>query len=80
MSKLSFKEFQESCKAVTWDKARCQEMGHDENSLEVLEYADGNSYIECYPNNMYGLTIGNLDWFDARLEMLEQLLYDNWYS
>ena len=37
MSKLSFKEFQESRKAVTWDKPKCQEMGHDENSLEVLE-------------------------------------------
>lgn len=79
MSKLTFKEFQDTRKAVTWGQARCQAEGFDENSLEVLEYDDGSSYIECYPNKMYGLSIGNLDWFDARLEMLEQLLYDHCY-
>ena len=79
MSKLTFKEFQDTRKAVTWGKARYQAEGTDEVSMDVLEYSDGNLFIECYPNKMYGLTIGNLYWFDARLEMLEQLLYDHCY-
>jgi hypothetical protein len=78
--KLTFKEFQATKRAVTWDKAKCQEMGQEEETLEVLEYADGNSYIVCLPDGMYELVIANEDWYDARLEMLEQLLYDRWYS
>lgn len=80
MSKMTFKEFQATRTAKTWDQARCQEMAEDAETLEVLEYDDGNSYIVCLPDGMYELVIGNQDWFDARLEMLEQLLYDNWYS
>jgi len=76
--KLTFKEFQATRRAVTWDQARCHNEGLDSESAEVLIYEDG-CYIECRPDNMYQLQIGNQDWFDPRLEVLEQLLYDNWY-
>lgn len=76
--KLSFTAFQATRVAKTWDQARCQEMGYDDESMSVLEYEDG-CYIECCPDNMYYLLIGNQDWFDCRLEVLEQLLYDLWY-
>lgn len=79
MSKLTFKEFQDTRKAVTWGQARCQAEGTDEVSMDVLEYSDGNLFIECHPDFMYQLVIGELIWFDARLEMLEQLLYDHCY-
>ena len=85
MSKLSFKEFQATRKAVTWDKARCQAEGFNDESMEVLRYGDGEDtledglFIECHPDFMYQLVIGELIWFDARLEMLEQLLYDHRY-
>ena len=78
MSKMTFKEFQATRTAKTWDKARCQSEGLDVDSLDVLEYEDG-CYIECCQNGMYSLVIGNQDWHDARLEMLENLLYDHWY-
>ena len=76
--KLTFKEFQATRRAVTWDQARCDNEGFDSEPAEVLIYEDG-CYIECRPDNMYQLQIGNQDWFDPRLEVLEQLLYDNWY-
>ena len=77
-TKLTFKEFQATKKAQTWNQARCQDEGLDGESAEMLVYEDG-CYIECRPDNMYQLTIGNLDWFTPNLEPLEQLLYDNWY-
>lgn len=76
--RLSFKEFQATKKAVTWGEERCKEFGIDDTKAEVLVYED-DCYIECRPDNMYQLQIGNQDWFDPRLEVLEQLLYDNWY-
>lgn len=76
--KLTFKEFQATKMAQTWDQARCQAACLDGESAEVLIYEDG-CYIECRPDNMYQLQIGNQDWFDPRLEVLEQLLYDLWY-
>lgn len=78
MSKLSFEEFQATRTAKTWDQARCQAEGFDEESMEVLEY-EGGGFIECLPFNMFQLTIGNLDWYEPNLEMLEQLLYDLYY-
>ena len=77
-SKLTFKEFQATRKAVTWDQARCQNEGFECVSMDVLEYEDG-CYIECRPGSMYQLIIGNLDWFMSNLETLEQLLYDKYY-
>ena len=41
MSKMTFKEFQATLTAKTWDKARCQSEGLDVDSLDVLEYEDG---------------------------------------
>ena len=76
--KLTFKEFQATKMAQTWDQAQCQAAGLDGESAEMLVYEDG-CYIECRPDNMYQLQIGNQDWFDPRLEVLEQLLYDLWY-
>lgn len=73
--KLTFKEFQATKRAVTWDKERLQAVGLDGESASMLVY-EGGGYIECHPNFMYQLTIGNLDWLDPRLEVLEQLLYD----
>ena len=78
MSKMTFKEFQATRVAKTWNQARCQSYGFDEDSMDVYEYADG-CFIERRPNDMYYLCIGNMDWFDPRLEMLEGLLYDRWY-
>ena len=75
IAKLSFKEFQATKMAQTWDQAQCQAAGLDGESAEMLVYEDG-CYIECRPDNMYQLQIGNQDWFDPRLEVLEQLLYD----
>ena len=77
-AKLTFKEFQATRKAVTWDQARCQAAGLDGESAEMLMYEDC-CYIECRPDGMYQLQIGNQDWFDPRLEVLEQLLYDLCY-
>lgn len=76
--KLTFKEFQATKVAQTWDQAQCQAACLDGESAEMLVYEDG-CYIECRPDNMYQLQIGNQDWFDPRLEVLEQLLYDLWY-
>lgn len=77
-SKLTFKDFQATKMAQTWDQAQCQAAGLDGESAEMLVYEDG-CYIECRPDNMYQLQIGNQDWFEPSLEKLEQLLYDLWY-
>jgi len=76
--KLTFKEFQATKTAQTWGEERCKEFGIDDTEAEVLVYED-NCYIECRQNGMYYLLIGNQDWFDHRLEVLERLLYDLWY-
>lgn len=76
--KLSFKEFQATRNAQTWGKAKCEMLGIEGDSAEVLVY-DEECYIECCENGMYYLIIGNQDWWDPRLEMLEELLYNHWY-
>jgi len=73
--KLTFKDFQATKVAQTWGPEDCRNERLDSESAEVLVYEDG-CYIECRPGNVYQLQIGNQDWFDPRLEVLEQLLYD----
>lgn len=84
MSKLTFKEFQETRKAVTWDQARCQAEGFNNESMEVLVYCDPEEiesglFIECCPDGTYQLYVGELSWFYPRLEVLEKRLYDLMY-
>lgn len=75
MCNSSFKEFQASREAQTWDQAKLQSECLEGESAEMLVY-ECDYYIECRPGNMYQLTIHNHDWFSNDLEKLERILYD----
>jgi hypothetical protein len=76
---LTIEEFRATRVATTWTVEKCQSMGYEPSEdASVLVYED-ESFIVCLPNGEYWLPIGNEEYQSVFLELMEEILYKDWY-
>lgn len=76
---LTFKQFQATRTARTWSQDRCDEVGLELESAEMLEYGN-ECFIQVLSPSRYYLIIETKEWRSNDLASLEWLLYSQWYN